>query len=406
MSAVVTPGSGINHVREVAVLIYSFNESMIKFGELRVQKHVPPKDFKSIRVSNSNYVLDDHAVLIYTGLTFPQLDFSRNKNSSHALETSLYRIELLVNTTSLANESLNIEPQWMKESMEHIGALILYDLAIPGTYQSGAYRRYTHADVEDELVRAAYCQEEDVLTQLMFGIRYLDLRPVAVMSWKLISPKSYWIYNGKLPTGHLLDHILEDIRYFLEQFPKEVVFINFNIRFHSTKDYDNLKKLVDEKLGSQVYPRINGTTLHFVMRQRFSKVVEENHRAIVMYRNHHSITGLVLPGVVHIKAKNYNTDIVRVVLEHKLSRQRASFIWFFNLIAVPLVPIRIFPESNREIAHRMGLKISSWLYHDSAFWQNINIISVYYFLGSDIVSLCKELNVLRISEPPKIRPGN
>ena len=85
-----------------------------------------------------------------------------------------YCCQLDLNGTVIAEGCLRLQPNWMEEIQPDIGHMTLKSLAIPGTHQSGAFSRSV-----DHLDRFKYCQEEDVLTQLLYGIRALDLRPGA-----------------------------------------------------------------------------------------------------------------------------------------------------------------------------------------------------------------------------------
>lgn len=55
------------------------------------------------------------------------------------------------------------------------GQLPLTSLALAGTHNAGAFKAFENSDDMDELYRD--CQEEDTYTQLIYGSRYLDLRP-------------------------------------------------------------------------------------------------------------------------------------------------------------------------------------------------------------------------------------
>ena len=72
---------------------------------------------------------------------------------------------------------LRVQPRWMELLLPEIGNLPMRDLAIPGTHQSGTFKAFSKFDY---LNRYRDCQEENVFTQLLYGIRALDLRPGAV----------------------------------------------------------------------------------------------------------------------------------------------------------------------------------------------------------------------------------
>jgi hypothetical protein len=85
---------------------------------------------------------------------------------------------------------VKIQPGWMRDMKAEIGSLQLHSLLIPGSHNAGAYNKFTSytggllphsltasppAD-DTVLLRYSVNQGEDIWTQLLFGIRYLDLR--------------------------------------------------------------------------------------------------------------------------------------------------------------------------------------------------------------------------------------
>lgn len=81
-------------------------------------------------------------------------------------------------SNTLLNGELNLQPNWMGRHFNKIRDMRLFDLAIPGTIGSGAYRRFVKEDKSNKLY--LYSQEEDVVTQLLFGIRAFEFHVHAV----------------------------------------------------------------------------------------------------------------------------------------------------------------------------------------------------------------------------------
>lgn len=95
------------------------------------------------------------------------------------IKKAKYTAIVVVEGRVLALDELIPRPDWMGQMLKHIAYLSLYDLAIPGTHQSGAYRPYKTEDSDNPEAKSVYHQEEDITTQLLYGIRFFDLRPVA-----------------------------------------------------------------------------------------------------------------------------------------------------------------------------------------------------------------------------------
>lgn len=77
----------------------------------------------------------------------------------------------------ITSGSLTLRPRWMEELLPWIGWLPLINFALPATHDSGAYRRFVPGDVPYE-VDTIYSQEEDVYTQLLYGIRSFDFKTI------------------------------------------------------------------------------------------------------------------------------------------------------------------------------------------------------------------------------------
>lgn len=74
----------------------------------------------------------------------------------------------------LASDCLKIRPNWMSAEA-HLERIPLSKLFVPGTHCSGCYssrRSHTNSII---LKRFGFVQSLDVWTQLVFGVRYLDI---------------------------------------------------------------------------------------------------------------------------------------------------------------------------------------------------------------------------------------
>lgn len=71
-------------------------------------------------------------------------------------------------------DCLKIQPNWMK-SIPEIQNVPLKQLFLPGTHCSGCYDRRTGASRSILLKKFGFVQNFDIWTQLVFGVRYLDI---------------------------------------------------------------------------------------------------------------------------------------------------------------------------------------------------------------------------------------
>ena len=84
--------------------------------------------------------------------------------------------------TLVASNCLRSEPSWMYDNREKLENLKVAELTLPGTHDSGSYE--TDFIKEEEYLYIAITQEETLLNQLIWGVRYLDIRCVKVSLFK------------------------------------------------------------------------------------------------------------------------------------------------------------------------------------------------------------------------------
>lgn len=75
----------------------------------------------------------------------------------------------------LASSCLRLEPTWMSDRPA-LGSFPLTSIFLPGTHDSGAYGEFDPDIGDTSVTKYTLCQDEDILSQLIRGIRYLDIR--------------------------------------------------------------------------------------------------------------------------------------------------------------------------------------------------------------------------------------
>uniref|UniRef100_A0A1B0A2E1 Phosphatidylinositol-specific phospholipase C X domain-containing protein n=1 Tax=Glossina pallidipes TaxID=7398 RepID=A0A1B0A2E1_GLOPL len=158
----------------------------------------------------------------------------------------------------LAVECLKIYRNWLTK-LPNIRKLPLKDLFIPGTHASGAY-------ITDYIKTKSFFIKDyaaslhfDVWSQLVFGIRYLDLS----IGYKtqdntdLKNADHFWIVNENMFINQLR-YILKDIRRFAN-ISGEVVIIDFSsfpVSFYKHPErHSELLNMLKNELGSLAYQR-------------------------------------------------------------------------------------------------------------------------------------------------------
>lgn len=119
-----------------------------------------------------------------------------------------------------AKTCYRIFPTWMNDIRNVVGKLKLRDLMIPGTHDSGSYRRKRQF-YESLFVKYSVTQDDDVYTQLLNGVRYLDLR---VGYYRHLN-NNFYINHGITKHKPLID-IIEQIIEFVTT-THEIVIVGF-----------------------------------------------------------------------------------------------------------------------------------------------------------------------------------
>ncbi|OQR74775.1 hypothetical protein BIW11_03362 [Tropilaelaps mercedesae] len=387
--------AGANRLREVGIMIYGLRYSEVPRAKLRVYPGpcdpTPTADVRLFEVQD--FVKKEHPdyVTVSTGIFLPRTSWSVKNLPNRTLIYAL----LLIDNVEHAEISFKSEARWMEENVPIIGTLPLIELALPGTHQSGAYSPYV-GSIFGEQRGMIYCQEEDVFTQLLYGIRALDFRPAAVS--KKNSPYNgfeYFIYNGKVPTGNNLETILEDVKNFLELYTKEFIFIDFSeyaVGFDNQEAYDGLDKLVQAKIGRYVFPR-NNTRLRQAVEKNLQDLLTGNYRVMLTYANDSKFTANIFPGVVRLWYDIPAAADLRYKLQWELHKERQKYEWFYN--AMPqIIPTPSSWWTRLDDKSAGGFRFRFY----DLFVQNANLISLDYFTSSDIVELSKLLCTKRAEE--------
>lgn len=68
------------------------------------------------------------------------------------------------------------QPTWMKDHEAQLKHLAIGDLMLVAAHDASAYRQYDGLGDENMVTSATFTQEETLLGQLQYGVRFLDIR--------------------------------------------------------------------------------------------------------------------------------------------------------------------------------------------------------------------------------------
>uniref|UniRef100_A0A1B0DMV0 Phosphatidylinositol-specific phospholipase C X domain-containing protein n=1 Tax=Phlebotomus papatasi TaxID=29031 RepID=A0A1B0DMV0_PHLPP len=146
-------------------------------------------------------------------------------------------------------------PTWMNDIRGKIENLRFKDLFIPGTHDSSSYTENFLPHNETIVTKYTLTQDDDIRTQLMHGIRYLDIR----VGYYRASKPQFWANHG-IAQQHPLHEVLQQIKDFVKE-TNEIVIVDiqeFPVGFGKTKDIHRLlvnflhQELSDVLVGADI----------------------------------------------------------------------------------------------------------------------------------------------------------
>ncbi|XP_055686729.1 uncharacterized protein LOC129792051 [Lutzomyia longipalpis] len=157
-------------------------------------------------------------------------------------------------------DCLKIQPQWQTQMKDRIGNIPLRKLFIPGTHCSGCYMNDTQTRMQ-LLRHFIFPQDFDVWTQLVFGVRYLDVSVGYHNNEK--TREKFWIVADNIIVSPL-DKLLEDVKRFIEVSGEVVIldFRDFPLGFLSSgtmaERHNEFVEYLERELKDVALPRQDG----------------------------------------------------------------------------------------------------------------------------------------------------
>ncbi|XP_055372978.1 uncharacterized protein LOC129606608 [Condylostylus longicornis] len=236
-------------------------------------------------------------------------------------------------------ECLKIQPNWMRLSDQNIGKVPLKNLFIPGTHSSGAYNNYNYKN-HSILVQTFGCSQNlDIWSQLVFGIRYLDLK----IGYRE-ETNDFWIVNENMMITPL-QPVLDDVKHFVKVSGEIVIvdFTSFPIGFHKQPErHSMLLKYLLRELKEVAFRRSDSIDAINSYDLTMNDMRKENKNIIITYRLEKLASGerecdLIWPSWKKFSIRNQNLtkalDFMRVLFTQKdeleLTKNKG---WIFEAI--------------------------------------------------------------------------
>jgi len=145
----------------------------------------------------------------------------------------------------IASACLRSEPGWMEEHRENLEELKIGDLMLVGAHDAGAYREYQDIGDDNWATSAVFAQEEDLLHQLIWGVRFLDIRA----GFYPTTDERFWLVHGIIKTHPMMEGI-NDVKEFLANTREIIVWEINGFEQHWTADaHFEYKTLLVEQFG-------------------------------------------------------------------------------------------------------------------------------------------------------------
>ncbi|XP_055387327.1 PI-PLC X domain-containing protein 1 [Condylostylus longicornis] len=286
-------------------------------------------------------------------------------------------------------------PMWMNEMRTAIGQFRIRDLFIPGSHDSGAYRKNFKPSKRETIVtKYALTQDDDIRGQLMHGIRYLDIR----VGYYKNTPEQFFVNHG-ITKQRPLNEVLSQIREFILE-TNEIIIVDvqeFPVGFG--KDLTIHRKLVQYMYAFLkdllISPQISWqATLSEIWGRKQNIFLSYDHLGVVS-----EFSNILFPACEQRwgNVKKWSD------LENYLRRVNTFDMW--RLSSRPVSDMaELTPEAwgvitdkyggLRKMADQVNWRVSR-LYRED-LGQTANIVSVDFYRGTTIVDLAIYFNYKKV----------
>ncbi|XP_054713741.1 PI-PLC X domain-containing protein 1-like [Uloborus diversus] len=324
---------------------------------------------------------------IETNYSIPEVQFDKNTMISGCLGLWAAYVE----AGKVAHSScLRTYPNWMYDMRKEIGDKRLSCLMIPGTHNSGCYLKYS--PMRDTLYhRYVYTQEENVFNQLVYGIRFLDLRvwhERSILMRSKIKITHDWLHFN-LPT---LEDILQQVKDFL-LVTNEVVILDFH-------------RLLSGTFRSRILEKWQHKEILSLLKNTFGDLLLESgdfgislnsmwrmgKRVLILYRDNKDLPSdqkLALNVYHWWESFQFVNDL------HKHLVENVCMYEFYGTAAVAVLtptewtPIFDVTYSRRRAAYQVNTMLHTWFRNELSC---SNIILTDYFLGNNVIQVSIDAN--------------
>ncbi|XP_012273724.1 PI-PLC X domain-containing protein 1 [Orussus abietinus] len=306
----------------------------------------------------------------------------------------------------LTSSCLQIWPTWMYDLRRQLGRLPIGTLMIPGTHNSGCYK---HGDLtrRDAFQRYLLTQDRDVWTQLIHGIRYLDIRvgyypsfPNTSHGEGSVHGSRFWVNHDVIRITPLMT-IIKDVRNFLDVAKGEVVILDFHrfpVGFEGRPSrHHRLVSILHQAFGGLILKPDRGVdglgpTMNYIW--------TSGKRLIICYGDKHTVNEydwLWPPMTQAWGNKQTMEDLLEylndVIIGNTRPRSNQNPLWavMAELTPCPLDIILNPSGGLRQMADSVNRNLTI-LFQDE-WWKQTNIVATDFFLGNNLIDVAIQANI-------------
>uniref|UniRef100_A0A1L8DJ49 Putative glycosylphosphatidylinositol-specific phospholipase c n=2 Tax=Nyssomyia neivai TaxID=330878 RepID=A0A1L8DJ49_9DIPT len=283
-------------------------------------------------------------------------------------------------------------PTWMNDLRGKIEKLRFKDLFLPGTHDSASYTNNFHPSYDTIVSKYTLTQDDDIYTQLMHGIRYLDIR---VGYYR--ATKQFWANHG-IARLHPLRDILQQVKDFVKE-TNELVIVDiqeFPVGFGKTKDIHRLLvNFLHQELGEVlVDPDITWRgTLKDIWATKRNVILAYDKSSVV-----YEFGSIVFESVEHKWPNRQTLDELRKYLTFSRNQMQGSFgsrPWAEMAELTPSAwgVITDLYGGLRRMADDVNRYVSRW--YASDFGMGANVVALDFYRGTTIIETALRWNSIK-----------
>lgn len=289
----------------------------------------------------------------------------------------------------LAVNCIKTQPVWMWEMKEHIGSIPLHALMIPGTHNSGAYDKFTAYSDDTVLMRYSVNQGEDVWTQLLFGIRYLDLR----VSYYNDTPEKFWLVHDFVKQNPLYEAV-HAVKRFLRM-TKELVILDFHrfpfgfVEEGSEGRHDELVEYINSELGEFMAPDWLGKGASMNDLWHLNRTLIVTYEDDTMEKKNENLWTEALHAWANTRQP---AKLFKYLDETMTAKKSASYFWVAMTHLTPTTMDVLWNLTGgiRKLNDKIAWSVTKW-YRD-IWWQKANIVATDFFHSNNLVDVSRTVN--------------